>query len=164
MRSPRPLRIVIGLFAGAILAGGGVRAAADDASAPKALVAALYKLPDDASPFFTCKNRKALDKYFTKALADLIWKDNRASKGEVGAIDGSPIYDAQDYEPKNLTVHPAKIDRDRAFVLVTFTNYGKSKRIAYTLEQNTAGQWRIADIRWAPDRTLLGILRATYPE
>jgi len=61
-------------------------------------------------------------------------------------------------------VCPAKITAKSATVLVTFTNYGESKRITYTLAQNEANQWRIADIRWAPDRTLLGILKATYPE
>lgn len=152
------------MLAGVLLALGAARATDDDTAAPKALVAGLYKLPDDASPFFASKTRKALDKYFTKPLADLIWKDHEASKGEVGAIDGSPIYDAQDYEPKNLEIHPAKIKGAKATVLVTFTNYGESKRIIYTLEQNDAGQWRIADIRWAPDRTLLGVLKQTYPE
>jgi len=153
------------MLAGALLAIGAARATTDeDSVAPKALVAGLYKLPDDASPFFASKTRKALDKYFTKPLADLIWKDNQASKGEVGAIDGSPIYDAQDYEPKNLEIHPAKIKGSQATVLVTFTNYSESKKIVYALARNDAGEWRIADIRWAPDRTLLGVLKQTYPE
>lgn len=159
------LRFVTGILAGMLLTIAAARSADDeDPAAPKALVASLYKLPDDASPFFASKTRKALDLYFAKPLADLIWKDHQASKGEVGAIDGSPIYDAQDYEPKNLTVHPAKITGNTATVLVTFTNYGESKKLTYTLEQNDAGQWRIADIRWAPDRTLLGVLKQTYPE
>jgi len=153
------------MLAGALLAIGAARATTDeDSVAPKALVAGLYKLPDDASPFFASKTRKALDKCFTKPLADLIWKDNQASKGEVGAIDGSPIYDAQDYEPKNLEIHPAKIKGSQATVLVTFTNYSESKKIVYALARNDAGEWRIADIRWAPDRTLLGVLKQTYPE
>jgi hypothetical protein len=157
-----PLRFVTGILAGALLAVGAARA--DDPAAPKALVAGLYKLPDDASPFFASKTRKELDRYFTKPLADLLWKDKEASKGEVGAIDGSPIYDAQDYEPKNLEVHSAKIKGNTATVLVTFTNYAESKKIVYALEQNDAGQWRIADIRWTPGRTLLGVLKQTYPE
>jgi hypothetical protein len=132
--------------------------------APEVFVGRLYKLPDDASPFFEAKSRRALDLYFTKPLADLIWKDKQASKGEVGAIDGSPLYDAQDYEPKNLTVHPAKIKGDTATVLVTFTNYSESKKITFALARNEAGQWRIADIRWAPDRTLLGVLKDAYPQ
>jgi hypothetical protein len=151
----------IPVLALAVLAG--MIAARAETAPPQALVTALYRLPDDASPFFQTTDRKRVDRYFTKPLADLIWKDAQASKGEVGAIDGSPIYDAQDYEPKGLKIVPAAISGDAATVTVTFTNYGEKKKILYRFTRAGGGSWRIADIVWAPDRTLLGVLRATYP-
>ena len=70
---------------------------------PEAMVADLYKQHDaKKSPFFQTKNRALVDKYFTKTLADLIWKDATTAKGEVGAIDGDPLYNAQDIEIKNF--------------------------------------------------------------
>ena len=45
-----------------------------------------------------------VDKYFVKSLADLIWKDAHGPKGEVGAIDGDPLYDAQDMEIKKFAI------------------------------------------------------------
>src|SRR5690349_13209357 len=43
-------------------------------------------------PFFQTKSRARLNKYFTKDLGDLIWKDAVASSksNEVGALDGDP--------------------------------------------------------------------------
>jgi len=56
---------------------------------PKALVADLYRQHNQKhSPFFQTRSRARVDQYFTKLLADLIWKDAHGSKGEVGALDG----------------------------------------------------------------------------
>ena len=64
---------------------------------PKALVADLYRQHNQKhSPFFQTRSRARVDQYFTKLLADLIWKDAHGSKGEVGALDGDPLYNAQD--------------------------------------------------------------------
>lgn len=50
------------------------------------------------SPFFQTRSRALINKYFAKALADLIWKDAMKAKGEVGALGADPLYDAQDTE------------------------------------------------------------------
>jgi Protein of unknown function (DUF3828) len=117
----------------------------------RAVVAILYKAKP--SPFFQTKNRAALNKYFTKQLADLIWKDAKSSNGEVGAIDGDPLYNAQDTEIKKLVVGGASVKGEAATVLVTFTNFGKKQAINYLLKKTTQG-WRIDDIKYSRGESL----------
>lgn len=140
-----------------------LNAFAADPDSPEALVTALYEQHENQSPFFQTENRSLLDKFFTKTLASLIWKDAKSSQGEVGAIDGDPLYDAQDFEIKKFTVHPAETGDDTALVTVTFLNFGEKKKIIYTLVL-ADDVWRISDIRYDDDRTLLGTLREAYPK
>jgi hypothetical protein len=126
---------------------------------PEALVAGLYKQHgENKSPFFQTRDRALVDKYFEKSLAGLIWKDAVDSKGEVGAIEADPLYDAQDTEIKNFSVHPAKTENGRAEVLVSFENFGKRQEITYLLSSDRAG-WKIADIKYSDGRTLLNTLK-----
>ncbi len=132
--------------------------AADKAVPPDSLVAELYKAEKKkASPFFQDKNRALVDHYFTKELADLIWKDTINSKGEVGAIDGDPLYDAQDMEIKDFVIHPAKTEEGKATVLVTFVNFKEKKSITFHCVQQ-GGAWKISDIQYA-DYALLKLLK-----
>lgn len=131
-------------------------------AAAEALVADLYKQHDGKkSPFFQTKNRALVDKYFTKTLADLIWKDANASKGEVGAIDGDPLYNAQDVEIKNFAVGRADVKGDSATVPVTFTNYGNKQTINFALKQ-VSGSWKIDDIKYGNDDSLMKWLKDSY--
>ena len=134
-----------------------------DEDSPDAVVTALYAQHEAKSLFFQTESRSLLDKYFAPTLANLIWKDARTSQGEVGAIDGDPLYDAQDFEIKKLTVHPAEAGDDTALVTVTFLNFGKKAKIIYTLVL-AHDVWRISDIRYEDNRTLLGVLREAYPK
>ncbi len=132
--------------------------AADKAATPDSLVAELYKSEKKkASPFFQDKNRALVDHYFTKELGDLIWKDTLNSKGEVGAIDGDPLYDAQDMEIKEFVIHPAKTEEGKSTVLVTFVNFKEKKSITFHCAQE-GGAWKINDIQYA-DYTLLKLLK-----
>src|SRR5438876_12452827 len=75
---------------------------------PDALVADLYREHNRKhSPFFQTRSRALLYKYFEKNLADAIWKDAVHSQGAVGAIDGGPLYDAQDMDMKTLPIDKA---------------------------------------------------------
>ena len=132
--------------------------AAEKAATPDSLVAELYKSEKKkASPFFQDKNRALVDHYFTKELADLIWKDAIDSKGEVGAIDGDPLYDAQDMEIKDFVIHPAKTEEGKTTVLVTFVNFKEKKSITFHCVQQ-GGAWKISDIQYA-DYALLKLLK-----
>ncbi len=137
---------------------------AADATAPAALVSALYKAHDNnKSPFFQTDDKARLTKHFTKELADLIWKDAKESNGEVGALDFDPLYDAQDTEIKKFAIQPAKITEGKATVLVNFVNMGEKQQITFRLMQE-AGAWKIADIQYSAGHTLLGLFKAAAKE
>ena len=121
---------------------------------PDALVSDLYKAAKQKrSPFFQTRSRALLYKYFEKSLADLIWKDAVHSKGEVGAIDGDPLYDAQDIEIKKFAIKKPRYEDGRALVDVTFENFGKPQTIMFIVVKGKPG-WRIRDIVYSEGRTL----------
>lgn len=129
--------------------------AADKAATPEALVAELYKAHDaEKSPFFQDKDRALVDHYFTKELADLMWKDAVSSKGELGVLDFDPLYDAQDLLLKNFVIHPTKTEKNKTSVLVTFENTGQKKRNTFIFVQQ-AGVWKIGDLRYSSGHALL---------
>lgn len=131
-------------------------------SLPEALVADLYKAHDGKkSPFFQTKDRALVDKYFTKPLADLIWKDATTAKDEVGAIDGDPLYNAQDTEIKNFAVGKGVVTGESARVAVTFTNFGEKKTIDYELKL-VGGNWKIDNILYGKGDSLMKWLKDTY--
>jgi len=132
------------------------------AAEAETLVTDLYKQHDSKrSPFFQTADRGRVDRFFTKTTADLIWKDANSSKGEVGAIDFDPLYDAQDVEKKSFAVGKAAVNGDTATVAATYTNYGEKKRITFVMK-NVAGKWKIDDIKYDAGHSLLALLKETY--
>lgn len=150
---------LITLMAVVLLLATAATASAQTAAKPMsadALVADLYKAHDHKrGPFFQTKSRALLDKYFEKTLADLIWKDRVSSKGEVGVLDGDPLYDAQDMEIKNFAIGKAETDGAKAKVPVTFENFGQKKTLVFMLGKGSTG-WRINDIDYGSEGTLRG--------
>ncbi len=131
-------------------------AAAETAEiAPDALVKDLYKAHDrDNGAIVQGENRKILDKYFDKNLANLIWKDMTTNKDEVGVIDFDIFYNTQDAEIKNLNIGAAKIDGDKASVPVTFVNFKIKNSLTYQLvKENSA--WKISNIDYGKGENLL---------
>ena len=122
-------------------------------------MANLYQQHAKHSPFFQTKNRALLDSYFTKKLADLIWKDALGSKEEVGALDGDPLYNAQDMEIKKFVIHPAKIERSKATVEATFENFGKKQVVTFLLIREPKS-WKIENIKYDDGYSLLKIFQA----
>src|SRR6185437_4715591 len=128
---------------------------AQRAQTPDALVRDLYAAHKNrrTDPFFQTKSRTRLDKYFAKDLADLILKDaaNAAAKNEVGAMDGDPLYNAQDMK---ITAFRIKLpmfgegNRDLADVPVTFKNFGKEQTILVRVERDRRKIWKITDISY----------------
>lgn len=122
---------------------------------PENLVKTLYAAHKaDRGPFFQKKDRARVDRFFTKALADLIWKDANGPEGEVGVLNGDPLIDAQDGEPKNLTFHPAKTEGSRAKMEVSFELFDKPEKVVFHLLQ-VEGKWKISDILGRDGRSLL---------
>lgn len=135
--------------------------AADKPTTPEDLVAQLYKAHDaDKSPFFQDKDRALVDRYFAKELADLIWQDVKTTpKGEIGALDFDPLYDAQDTEIKNFAVNKAKVDGAKATVVASFVNFDKKTRITFKLVQ-VGDAWKISDIQYPEGHALLKLFKA----
>ncbi|HRH97174.1 MAG TPA: DUF3828 domain-containing protein [Prosthecobacter sp.] len=134
--------------------------AADKAATPEALVAQLYKAHDAGkSPFFQDQDRALVDRYFVNELADMIWKDAKESKGEVGVIDFDPLYNAQDTEIKNFVVNKAKVDGAKATVVASFVNFDEKTRITFKLVQQDEA-WKISDIQYTEGHTLLKLFKA----
>lgn len=125
-------------------------------------IADLYKQHDaNKSPFFQTKDRGRVDAFFTKPLADLIWKDANESKGEIGAIDFDPLYATQDLDKKNFAIGKASLKGDTATVVVSYSNSGAKMRITYVMKMQD-GSWKIDDIKYGEGFTLLSILKETY--
>ena len=135
------------------------QSAASKRTGPDTLVADLYQAnKQKRSPFFQTRSRALLYKYFEKSLADLIWKDAVHSKGEVGAIDGDPLYDAQDMEIKKFAIKKPRYKEGRALVDVTFENFSKPQTIGFIVVKAKTG-WRIRDIVYSEGRTLASELK-----
>lgn len=117
---------------------------------PEIIVRNLYAAQKaKRGPFFQTKNRALVDKYFTKKLADLIWKDAVTSNGEVGALDGDPLYNAQDLQITQFVIGKPEYGEGNlalADVPVTFKNMGKAETILFRLEQGSGKVWKISNI------------------
>jgi hypothetical protein len=134
--------------------------AADKVATPEALVTELYKAHDaEKSPFFQAEDRALVDHYFTKELAELMWKDLKASKGEVGVLDFDPLYNAQDTEIKNFVIGKANVGGGKATVVVSFVNFEEKTRITFKLVQQDEA-WKISDIQYAEGHSLLKLFKA----
>ena len=126
---------------------------------PAALVRSLYAAQAaEKGPFFQDEDRALVDRYFVKELGDLIWKDANGPEGEVGVLDGDPLYDAQDMEITEAKIGDAVIDGDAAKVESSFRNFGEAKSIVFLLEKQPDGTWLISNIDWGHDR-MLEVLR-----
>ncbi len=145
-------------FANAEPSGG---AAEVPVGSPELLVAQLYKQHDaNKGPFNQTKDRKLLDRYFTKQLADLLWRDATNPLDEIGALGADPLYNAQDVKISNLVFGKAAVEGEKAVVPVSFKNYELGQKIDFTLNLIN-NEWKIADINY-PDGSLLKILKDTY--
>lgn len=141
-----------------------VKIAAVTTAASDVIVKNLYAAQKNpqTSPFFQAKKRALVDKYFTKELAGLLWKDVVGADG-VGNLDFDPLYNAQDtritafkigkpdYGEGNLEV---------ADVAVTFKNMGKAETLLFRLEQNAAKIWKIGDIYYPGNKQSNDSLKA----
>ncbi len=123
---------------------------------PRSLIVDLYKKHKaNKSPFFQTKNRALLDKYFDKRTADMIWKDaNEMPQGDIGVIDGDPLYNSQDVKIKNFNIGTAKIKSQRATLHVTFENYDEKNDLIFMLIQRNK-IWKIQDIAYSNDKSTL---------
>jgi len=122
---------------------------------PKDLVAQLYQT--HSSKHDPLDETALLGRYFDPALLKLYLKDKREAKGEVGRLDGDPLYNAQDIEIKDFSISAPEMAGGEARVTVNFTNLGKPTRVTYMLDR-TANGWKISDIRYDDGSSLKKLL------
>jgi len=126
--------------------------------AGRTVVLSLYGQHKRQSPFFQTRSRVVLDRYFTRELADLIWQDARASRGEVGAINGDPLYNAQDMRIRNFAVRERSPGSYGVEVVASFLNFNQRHEVVFRLVP-VGRSWHIADIVYDNGTTLTGILK-----
>ena len=101
---------------------------------------------------------KAAPTIFDSRLTALIRKDRASAHGEVGALDGDPICDCQDFEPlKALSIKVTPLGPSRAKAVVRFRNLDVSETLTYTLTRTGVG-WRVTDIASPEMPSLIGLL------
>ena len=121
----------------------------------KDLVSQLYQA--HRSKHDPLDETQLLGRYFDSALLKLYLKDKREAKGEVGRLDGDPLYNAQDVQIKDFSVSAPESTGGETRVTVHFKNIGKPTRVLYLLSQTSDG-WKISDIRYDDGSSLKKIL------
>ena len=103
-------------------------------------------------------DKGAAARYFTPELAHIMDADAKAAakKHEVGALDGDPFVDAQDFEITDVKIDVKESAPDKSTGTVTFKNFGKDTTVTYDLVKLKQG-WRIDDIHMPS-----GSLRALF--
>ena len=99
-----------------------------------------------------------LGRYFDAVLLQLYLKDRREAKGEVGRLEGDPLYNAQDIQISDFSVSAPETAAGETRVTVHFKNLGKPARMIYVLSR-TADGWRIGDIHYDDGSSLKKILQ-----
>ncbi len=122
---------------------------------PKDLVAQLYQA--HRSKHDPLDETALLGRYFDPALVKLYLNDKREAMGEVGRLDGDPLYNAQDIEIKDFSVSAPEMAGGEARVAVNFKNFGKPTRVVYMLSR-TANLWKISDVHYDDGSSLKKIL------
>lgn len=158
MKTIKSLLVVVLLLAGLSLSAVAQQGSKPiNPTSPRAVVVSLYNQHKKRSPFFQTRSRALLDRYFQKQLADLIWQDAHSSGDEVGALDGDPLFNAQDMEITNFAINEGTVMLPEAKVLVSFENLRQKHEITFQLVRNRTG-WKIADIAYDDGTSLLEIL------
>ena len=109
------------------------------------------------------ESRRYLDKIFAKHLADLIWKDLKTHREEVGVIDFDLFYNSQDPHASNLRIHAVSVTNRKATVHATFDDESRRQTIIYLLTKEN-GAWKIANISYGKGENLLKYFREQKPE
>ena len=146
-------RFAPALLIAALLTG---RAAAQDLDAARTFVTALYGAYAK-SPGPDYLNRQAKD-VFSPATLELMRREAASTpKGDVGALDGDPICNCQDFQISGVQVAVTRSGSDKARAEVDFLNFDQKQHVALDLV-SVAGRWRVADIHAEGMPSLVSLL------
>ncbi|CAA9212447.1 MAG: hypothetical protein AVDCRST_MAG42-25 [uncultured Chthoniobacterales bacterium] len=134
------------------------------------IVKDLYAAHQNGSALFNqTKDRKLLDRFFTKEIADKLWKDAVAADGEIGALDFDPLYGSQDPQITKFKVGETNYGKHHrsgdfityegfAIVDVTFTAGGKPMYVMYQVQTEGADKGKISNITYNDGTSLVDAL------
>lgn len=77
----------------------------------------------------------------------------------MGALDGDPLFNAQDMEIKNFVIGAETVGAQAAEVPVSFENFGVKHKITFQIVAERSG-WRISNILYDEGPSLVDILRS----
>ncbi|HEX6661093.1 MAG TPA: DUF3828 domain-containing protein [Sphingomicrobium sp.] len=130
-------------------------AAAQPAETPRQFLARVYAQYRHSN--FSPLERP--ERYFSPALTAAIREDSRLAKGEVGALDGDPLCDCQDYGRLSANIRSLQQSGPTATARVLVTLGPKDTRnLRLSLVQTRSG-WRVNDVIDPYGRSLLKVLR-----
>lgn len=142
-------------LAALVLATPGSGAAQDLASA-RTFVEGLYGAYHGDGPDYVGRQAKRV---FSPALLALIHRDKaRTPRGDVGALDGDPICDCQDFEITKVIVTVEPAGAGRATARAQFLNFGKPQTVRLDLVVGPGG-WRVDDVHTPDTPSLARFLR-----
>jgi hypothetical protein len=115
---------------------------------------------------FDQTSRVLADKYFTKELADLIWKTSNVPDSNWRNIDvlynsHELIRDTQDRQITNFVVGKPKEESgpDDVFLKVTFQSSGEAEVVVFNLRREANKIWKIDNIQYSNGDDLASIIR-----
>jgi hypothetical protein len=127
----------------------------------------LYEAHQNGSPlFYQTKERKLLDQFFTKELADKLWKDALAAKGEPGSLDFDPPLGTRDEKITKFKVGDTNYGKHHksgdfityegfAIVDVTFTAGSTPMFVTYQVQTDGADKGKISNITYNDGTSLV---------
>ncbi len=131
-------------------------AGAQDAVSAAAFVRKLYAAYHGRGPDYLGRQARVV---FSPSLLQLMRREAaRTPAGEVGALDGDPICDCQDFEISKVEVAVAGGSDGRALATVNLLNFGDPKTVKLDLVA-VRGHWRVNDVHTADTPSLISLLQ-----
>ena len=130
-------------------------------TAAKAFIAKIYsgyrdRGPDYSPPDFLGRES---GRVFSPRIRALLRRDKRLTpKGDVGALDGDPICDCQDFDIRRVDLTAKRVGFGRAEVVAQFDNLGSHNVVRLDLI-TVRGAWRIDNIHSSSIPDLAQFLR-----
>jgi hypothetical protein len=116
-----------------------------------AFVASIYETyKGSGAKGVSLDSDRAVRRYFEPSLANLIIRDRKNAKGEVGQLDGDPFVDAQDWNIDKFDIEVTETGASNAKATVKFVNLDRPATIVLDLVK-LKSDWRIGDITWLRD-------------
>ena len=161
----------------ALCAGAAGASAKEEKKGPDlgSIVKDLCEAHQNGSPlFFQTKDRTLLDRFFAREIADKLWKDAQAAKGESGSLDFDPVLGTQDTTITKFKVGETNYGKHHrsgdfityegfAIVDVTFTAGSTPMFVTYQVQTEGADKGKISNITYNDGSSLADVLSRASP-